>query len=613
MLEEKLDILPSKPGVYLMKGKDGKVLYIGKAKNLRSRVRSYFHKSSDTRYTVQFLVSKAFDIDFIVTANEKEALILEDTLLKKFKPRYNIRLKDDKTYVSIKLTVRERFPRILVTRRMKDDGSRYFGPYASAQKVRETIKFLRGIFPLRTCGNAEFNNRVRPCLDFQIGLCGAPAAGHITENAYMELVSETMMFLEGRNLGLVRILKKKMADASRKMDFERAASIRDQIASIEETLREQRVVSSYKKDQDIFAYAVDGDILLFQVMFIRGGRLVGGRVFSFKYLDIPVEEFFSSFLSQYYSRGNFVPNELILPLSIGDRDVIQEWLTDKKGTKVAITKPIRGIKVSLLKMAEANAKEALKKEGMADNNRTLLEELKRRLRLSKMPKTIDAFDISNISGKMSVGAMVSFVDGKPDKKRYRLFKIRLTSGPDDYSMMREVMQRRYIKAVEANMPDLILVDGGKGQLNIALKVFEELGVTVPAVAAIAKDKETVTEAARGEKVYLPFRKDPIILKEDLAPDNFMKRVRDEAHRFAITYHRRLRSKGMVSMLEDIPGVGPKRRKALLIRFDGLEGLRNASLEEISAITGINQQVAALIKEKVHIKVQGSGKTVLHGV
>ncbi|NOS36223.1 MAG: excinuclease ABC subunit UvrC, partial [Deltaproteobacteria bacterium] len=473
---DKLKALPSLPGVYLMKGDGGEVLYIGKAKNIRARVRSYFHGRSDARYTVRFLVAKVAGLDFIVTANEKEAFILEDTLLKRYKPRYNIRLKDDKTYVSIKLTLSDTFPGIIITRRVKSDGSRYFGPYASAHKVRETIKFIRRLFPLCTCSKTEFNNRVRPCLDYQLGICAAPCVDYISEERYGELVGAVTLFLEGKNRKLISLLKVRMREASKGMEFERAAAIRDQIAALEETLREQKVVSHKGVDRDLVAVAEEGGKVLVNVMSVRDGRVVGGRDFPFKGREIPLDEFLSSFLSQYYRRESFVPAEVVVPYALEGRGGIEEWLSDRKGKKVRIVVPKRGERLRLLAMATANAEESLRERSgreEAETNVFLLKALQKRLRLKSLPRVIEAFDISNTGGKLAVGAMVTFVEGEPDKDKYRLFRIRISDGPDDYGMMYEVMSRRYRRAGgsaggDRGMPDLIIVDGGKGQLNVAL-------------------------------------------------------------------------------------------------------------------------------------------------
>ncbi len=601
-IEEKLSTLPASPGVYLMKSKE-EVIYIGKAKNLRTRVRSYFLGKGDARYAVKYLARKVEDIDYIVTTNEKEALILEDTLLKKHKPRYNIRLKDSKTYVSIKITTNEKFPRIIVTRRIKRDGARYFGPYASARMVRDTVKYLRRIFPLCVCTPHEFRNRVRPCLDYQLGLCTAPAVGLVSEKDYRELVEGAIMFLEGRNRELGKKLKKKMLEASAAREYEKAAKLRDQIASIEATLEEQKVVSGVLKDQDVFAAARKNGSIVIQALFIRGGRLTGARDFPFHHVQLPDEEVFSSFLSQFYRPERYIPDEVLLPVAVEDVKVISDWLTDRKGKKVAVVKPGRGQKRKLVTMAEANAREALKKrEKVAEHGmENVIVELKKRLRLKELPGTIEAFDISNIGGKQAVGAMVTFSNGRPDKSRYRLFRIKTVEEPDDYAMMYEVLLRRYGKKEgppPPPPPDLVLVDGGKGQLSIATRVMDELKIRGPSLAALAKERAEAGVALKGERVYLPNVKDPIWLKEGTGSDLFLRRIRDEVHRFAITYHRRLRGKTIASALERIPGIGAKKRSLLFERFGDLKTIAGADIEELIKVPGITKKLARTIKQEL---------------
>jgi len=590
--EERLKNLPQSPGVYLMKGSKGEVLYIGKAKNIRSRVRSYFRDTSDTRYTIKFLASKVSDIEYLITTNEKEALILEDTLLKKHKPKYNIRLKDDKTYVSIKLTLQEQFPRIFITRQIKKDGSRYFGPYASAQKARETVRFIRQLFPLCTCSPLEFKNRVRPCLDYQLGICSAPCVNFISEAAYKELVDKTILFLEGRSKELLAELKANMLTASDSHEFERAAKLRDQIAAIEATLEEQKVVSGERIDRDIFAHIVSNGDFLIQGLFVRDGRISSARDFFFKSHELPAEEALSSFLAQYYSSDRFIPDEIILPLAVEDKESIEDWLSEKRGKRVTLFIPAKGDRFKLLKMADANAKESIKRRNEALQGKdALLDELKKRLHLKKTPKVIEAFDISNISGKLAVGAMVTFEDAKPNKNRYRLYKIKTIKEPDDYGMLKEVLFRRYKKAdKELGLPDLILMDGGKGQLNIALTVMKELGINDIDIAAIAKEKGQGAgdegQKEQGEKVYRPNVKDPIILKEGSGADLFIREIRDEVHRFAIRYHKKLRGK-IKSALEEVSGIGKKRRDMLLKHFGSLERIKQASVEDIARVSGIS--------------------------
>ena len=555
-IKKKLKDLPKSPGVYLMKGRSGAILYIGKAKNLKSRVDSYFKKTADDRYATRFLASRTDDIDCIVTANEKEALFLEETLLKRHKPKYNIRLKDSKTYVSIKLTMAEEFPRILVTRRIKEDGSRYFGPYTSAKAVRETVRLIRRIFPLCVCSPSVFKSRTRPCLDAQLGICAAPAVGEITKEAYAELVGGAMMFLEGRSSALVKKLKEKMRKASASHEFEEAASLRDRLSAIEEMLEAQRVVSLKSVNQDVFAVSTDKETLAVQVMLVRDGRLVKSDNYIFKNTGLPVEEALFSFITQYYRSDRFIPPTILLSAKINDARFIEAWLGEKSGKKVTLSVPSRGPKLKLVKMAEENAAEAVRKkaaEAAADTD--TLEALKKRLRLKTLPERIEAFDISNLGASSAVGAMVSFKGGTPDKNNYRLFKIKDVKGPDDYAMMREVLRRRYsvhgLGLKDApEPPDLILIDGGKGQLNIAIKVLSELSLEGVAVAALAKEKmggertfSKAKEEAKGERIYLPGVKDPILLREGSSGDLLLRRVRDEVHRFAIKYQRKLPRQG----------------------------------------------------------------------
>ena len=614
-LEDDINSLPSLPGVYIMKG-EREILYIGKAKNIRVRVRSYFRTTrahgagapGDGRYAVRYLAGRVKRIEYIVTKNEKEALILEDILLKKHKPRYNIRLKDDKTYVSIKLTVREKFPRISVVRRIKNDGSRYFGPYASSRDVRDIVKFLRKLFPLCSCSLREFKNRVRPCLDYQIGVCSAPCVGLISEQSYAELVQEAILFLDGRNREVASRLKKKMFEASGREDYEDAAKWRDRSLAVEGMLEEQKVAGRPGIDSDVFGFLRHGGDAVIQMLFVRDGRITGARDFSFRKVELPSEEIMSSFLSQLYAAGRFIPDEALLPFPVNDCAAISEWLSDKKGgvpirrmgRSVRVYVPKRGKKTRLVLMANENAKEALKRLLLKDRETPQgLVDLKTRLRLPNLPSVIEAFDISNIGGDMAVAAMVVFVDAVPDKTRYRLYKIRLTEGPNDYAMMHEVLSRRYKDS--SGHPGLIVVDGGKGQLSMALKVLDGIGAKTP-VVAIAKEKLTQRpggkKTLKGERVYLNGAKDPVFLKEGSPGDLLLRRIRDEAHRFAITYHRRLRRGAVTSILETIPGVGPKKRSALFERFGDLEGVKNASPGELTRVPGITEKLANDIKKEL---------------
>lgn len=592
LIKEQTKNLPKKPGIYLMKDKDGNALYIGKAKNIKARVGSYFHKAADARYSVKFLMSKVKDIDCIVTQNEKEAIILEDTLLKKYKPRYNIRLKDDKTYVSIKLTVQDKFPRIIVTRQIKKDGGRYFGPYASAGKVRETLGLIRKIFPLRTCSDNAMSSRKRPCIDYQIKRCLGPCADMVTEEDYRNYVNSAAMFLEGRNMELIQHLKQNMEDASNKLDFEKAAALRNQIDAIEATLEKQVVVSYKGINQDIFGIAVKNSSLLINCLNVRDGRLSGNTEYIFKNQILPRDEILLSFLTQYYKAERFIPDEIIIPIIYQDYKSIEDWLIEKERRNIKIIAPKKGDRFKLLKMAESNAMESLnKKQGLeTENIENILKEAQRRFRLNKTPETIEAFDISNISGKLANGAMVVFKSGKPRKEDYRLYRIKTLDEPNDYGMMHEVLSRRYKNA--APLPDLIIIDGGKGHLNICLKVIDELGIKNIDVLAIAKDKIGVT----GEKIYLPNVKDPVILKRGSDIDLFLMQIRDEVHRFAIKYHKKLRKKRIGSVLEEIKGIGKGKARELLVNFGSIDKIKEASIEDLLKIKGITRQVADKIKE-----------------
>ncbi|MBI5561443.1 MAG: excinuclease ABC subunit UvrC [Deltaproteobacteria bacterium] len=603
-IESTINSLPRSPGVYIMKGARGAILYIGKAKSLRSRVQSYFRPSpsGDQRYAVRFLASKAEGIEFIVTANEKEAFLLEDTLIKKEKPRYNIQLKDSKTYVSIKLSLPEKFPRISATRQIKKDGSRYFGPYVSGRAVREAIKFIRRIFPLCTCSPAVFRNRARPCLDYQLGLCPAPAVGKISEEAYRGLVDGAIMFLEGRNRELLRVLKGWMREAAGHERFEEAARLRDRVSAIEEMLEEQKVVAHGGADRDVFGLARGGGVMMVQTLHIRGGRLCGGADFAFEDAGLPGAEVLSGFLAQFYRGERFIPREVIVPFRLEDAAVITGWLGAKKSGRVVISAPQRGERLALCRMAATNAAEALRVRSESRGaSAGVLAALKERLRLKAAPAVIEAFDISNIGGSLAVGAMAVFRDGQPDKASYRLYRIKGVEGPDDYAMMREVLSRRYR---DANPPDLILIDGGKGQLNIALRVLAELGIKDAEVAALAKDKPAgqsrfaqARRPSKGERIFRPNVKDPVLLREGTPEDLLLRRIRDEVHRFAIGYHRRLRSKDAASsVLDAVLGIGAKRRRALYERFVDLGGILSASEAELASVPGITPEMAAAIKK-----------------
>ncbi|MBI5235143.1 MAG: excinuclease ABC subunit UvrC [Deltaproteobacteria bacterium] len=595
-IQAKLKDLPRSPGVYMMKGTNNEIIYIGKAKDLAVRIGSYFKETGDERYAARFLSSKTADIECIVTANEKEALLLEDTLIKRHKPKYNISLKDSKTYVSIKVTVHERFPRIFITRKITHDGSRYFGPYPSAQAVRETVKFLRGIFPLCVCSDHAWKAMTRPCLDYQMGLCPAPAVGLINEADYRKIVDNAIMFLEGKNRALVKGLRSDMKAAAHLLDFEQAVKIRDRLSAIEHMLEGQSVVTHRPVDRDVFAVEGHEAILAVHALFIRDGRLTGNAGFIFENNAAQCPEALSSFITQFYKHERHIPDEVILPFMLDDMETMAEWLGEQKGRKVSFLAPERGERTRLLALAKENALEGLRKKvSSLSASQDALAALQKRLRLTNNLRRIEAYDISNISGAHTVGAMAVFLDGQPLKDAYRLFKIRGVAGQDDYAHISEMLTRRFKAQDAKERPHLILIDGGKGQLNVALAVLSELGVNGIAVAAIAKDKEGVDLRRKGERVFLPNVKDPVLLKEGSAPDLLLRRIRDEVHRFAISYNRRLRSKAIGSILDSVPGIGARKRKALFDRFGDLETIVGANEEELATVTGITKAMAVAIK------------------
>ena len=586
-IEEKVMKLPTSTGVYIMKNKKGDVIYVGKAKSLRSRVRSYFNKVEDSRYLIRFLLSEVDDLDYVITDTEKEALILENNLIKKHKPKYNVNLKDDKTYFSLRLTTKDRFPRLSLVRKVRKDGARYFGPYSSSNAVKDTLGIISKTFGIRMCTDSNFRNRTRPCLSCQIKRCFAPCCGLIEEESYHQSVRGLILFLEGNNRELLRLLRNRMQDESDKLNFEEAGRIRDQISSIKKTVERQKMVSNSGIDQDVFAFYAKKGIIEIQVMIMRGGRVIDTQSFSLDNLELSDKEVMSSFLKQYYGKDRFIPSEIITPFDVEDMTLLEEWFSEKKGKKVRIHVPQKGEKLNLLKMVMENAKNSfMNRRSVESANLEILEETQRRLHLIKLPKRIECFDISDISGRMAVGSMVTFEEGRPEKRRYRRFKVKTVNQADDYGMMYEVLSRRYKRASEPDdLPDLVMVDGGKGQLNIAVRVLQEFG----------RDNLDAISLAKGvdrEKIFVACRRDPILLPENSKVMLLLQHIRDEAHRFALAYHKSLRRKqNMRSVLEDIPGVGSVRKKALLKHFGSLKAVKGASLEELAETPGMDVMVA----------------------
>ena len=609
-LEDQIQSLPTSPGVYLMKDQAGTVLYIGKAKNLRSRVRTYFGKSGDARLSLRFLMPKVRQVETFLTDTEKEALILENTLIKKHKPRHNIDLKDDKTYFSLRFNLEEEFPKLTLVRKIKRDGARYFGPYASSAAVKETLRVLRHLFPLRTCNDANFRNRSRPCLNFQIKKCLGPCCGMVSSEKYADLVQEVILFLEGKNSQLIKLLQERMTEASEALNFEEAARLRDQIAAIEQTLEKQKAVSQTPNDQDVFAFHRRGNAWEFQVLFFRRGILVGNKAFHFPRLNLPEEEALSAFLRQYYAEEPSIPHEILLPLPIEDERLLAEWLSEKKGVRVEVHAPQRGEKKSLVEMAGKNAENSFQKRvGDTETLALILQELKEKLRLKTVPHRAECFDISNLFGTLAVGSMVSFLDGRPEPSHYRHFKVHAPSFPDDYAMMYEILRRRYGKLEPGGeKPNLLIVDGGKGQLNVALAVLAELGLQDISAVGLAKDKgpslRKITERT-SDKVYLPNVKEPVLLGRS-ASLRYLQRIRDEAHRFAIRYHKKLRGKhGLQTLLDDIPGIGEIKKKALLKEFGSPQGIQEASPDRLSQVEPMTRRDAQTVFEFFHPSSPGA--------
>jgi excinuclease ABC subunit C len=601
LTEEKLANLPSRPGVYLMRDGGGKVIYVGKAKDLRARVRAYFH-NADGRSQIEFLVRRVHDVETLVTSNDKEALILENNLIKQYKPRYNIRLKDDKSYLSIKVTTQHPWPRILATRKIVKDGSRYFGPFSSAVAARETIDIIEKHFLLRNCTDHNFRNRSRPCLQYQIKRCMAPCVLPVDPQAYREQVRQAMLFIDGRQQQLIAELKQRMQEKSDALEFEAAARIRDQIQAVEKTLEKQRMVAHWGADQDIFGLYREGGFIEVQVLLVRQGKLTDNLSYSLEDLEFPDEEIVGELLTQFYQGQRFIPDEILLPVELEDRAVREEYLSERKGRSVAIFTPLRGDRRHLVQMAEENAKQSFAERHDQEKAREkMLRELQGQLRLKRYPQRIECYDISTIHGTNAVGSMVTFINGEPDKNLYRHFRIRTidpSSGGDDFGMMLEVLKRRFARGKEeADLPDLIVVDGGKGQLAMALAAMAEVGIADVEAVGLAKMRVQAAPRSREierleERVFLPGQSNPVILKRNSNALFLLQRVRDEAHRFAITHHRKLRSRqALYSALDRVPGIGSARKRALLRAFGSVKRIEEATVEELLKVPSINEKTA----------------------
>jgi len=652
-LAEVLERLPSQPGVYLMKDRRGKMLYIGKAANLRNRVRQYFQPASgDTRDFVPLLEGVVADIDTMVTSNEKEALLLENTLIKQHQPRFNVKLTDDKNFLSLRLDPRAEWPRLEVVRRMADDGAWYFGPYHSASACREALRVVNRHFRLRTCTNHALHHRSRPCLQCQINRCLGPCCVPVSRDEYAEQVRDVRLFLQGKNDELLAGLRARMQESARQTQFERASTVRDQIQALETVLQSQRVVSADPLDQDVVGFCREGMALEVVVLSVRQGKMIGSRAFSFARQEFPDAEVLSSFLGLYYDLLPAPPDEVLLPFAIADADLKADWLSEKRDKKVQILVPARGPRHDLVELARKNAAASfVSRRNAREDAEVSLGRLQRRLGLAKLPRVIECYDISHIQGAETVASMVVFVDGQPDKSRYRTYKIRQAESPDDFACMYEVLARRFRRARESaqpgqeswRLPDLLVVDGGKGQLGVALAAARDTGIDVRPgtglpIIALAKERDTAapTQAAHAagepqveasaaaegaapprlptahskaranpggpdrhppDRVFLPQAKDAIPIRAHSAEMFVLQRLRDEAHRFAVTFHRSQRKKRTLhSELSLIPGIGPARQRDLLRHFGSLKKIREASLEELLAAPGITRKVASTIRD-----------------
>jgi excinuclease ABC subunit C len=611
-LEDKLKNLPEKPGIYIMRDEDNEIIYVGKAKNLKNRVRQYFQASKGHGPKVVAMVERIKNLEYIITDTELEALILECNLIKKHRPKYNILLKDDKHYPYIKVTVNEDYPRIMITREIKKDGAKYFGPYTDKMAVNRTIELINKLFPIRSCSKniARIAGKERPCLNSHINRCMAPCQGNVDKQVYKDMVKGIIMVLDGKQDEMINELEQKMQQAAENLDFERAAEIRDSIASLRKIGERQKIISSSLVDQDIIAMAQEDGKACMQVFFVRGGKLIGREHFLLDGGDVDNHgEVISSFIKQFYNGDTYVPKEIILQYEIEDVEIIESWLSEKRDSKVKLTVPQKGEKQKLIEMVSKNAEDTIKllmEKYKQDEQKTLgaIKELSEYIGLSKAPKRIEAFDISHLQGVENVGSMIVFENGKPKNRDYRRFKIKYVEGANDYESMREVFERRFRHGIKEReelekegkdvdsgkfsiFPDLILIDGGLGQVNAVLPVLQELGIKTPICGMVKDDKHRT----RG----LIYNQQEIPIPISSHAFRLITNVQDEAHRFAISYHRSLRSKTTVkSQLDEVPGIGPARRQALLKKFGSLKNIKSATIEELSDVPGMNKKAAEMI-------------------
>ena len=598
---------PTATGVYLMKDAAGEILYVGKAKNLRSRLRSYMRDERDTRPQVKFLMERASIIETIVTDTEKEALILENTLIKKYRPRYNIHLRDDKTFVSLRIDLREEFPMLDIVRQVRQDGARYFGPFASSSALRQTLKEIYRIFPLRHYPLATCRQRGRPCLFHQIGQCSAPCHGLISAKDYGKLVDGVMALIEGRQGEVIDMLRERMKLAASRQQYEAAALLRDQIKAIETTVEQQKAVRYGTVDRDVVGVCRQGGEVEVVMLFYRQGKLSARRTYNLPW-QLDEDQLLADFLARFYDRDLPVPDEIILPIVIEGMASFSEWLTERHGRKMTVLVPQRGERRRLVELANRNAEEALRERGSREEaRRKVLAEIQQKLSLQRLPLRMECFDISTIQGQATVASMAVVVDGEPVSSEYRHYRVRTVAGTDDYAALREVLCRRLRRGIEeSGLPDFILIDGGKGQLGVLSTVIEDLEIAGRIdIAGIAKSRVKANVRGRvversEERFFLPGRKNPVILRRGSAALFLLERLRDEAHRFAITHHRKVRSKSQLkSSLDDIPGVGPRRQRALLKHFGSLKKIKAASLAELQVMPGLPRPIAEQVYRYFH--------------
>ena len=612
-IQEQLKLLPEEPGVYLMKNKNDKIIYVGKAVSLKNRVRQYFQSSKNHSSKVKSMVSNIASFEYIITDSELEALILECNLIKQYRPKYNVLLRDDKTYPYIKVTVNEDFPRIMKVRRVLKDKAKYFGPYTNVGAVNDTLEIIRNIYPIRNCNvdiPKAIRNSARPCLNYHIKKCVGPCTGNVSKEEYRKMIDEIILFLSGKEETLIEILKEKMNSCAMEFKFEDAAIYRDKIKNLEEIMEKQKIdASNSDVNQDVIALARTEEEACVQVFFMRNSKIIGREHFILEGVEgSKSDSILGSFVKQFYMEQEYIPKEIIIDEELEDRYILEQWLSDKKGSKVTITIPQKGEKKGLVLMVRKNAMEYLNKFSHLNKQKYeksigALTQLTELLKLETMPKRIEAYDISNTNGFDSVGSMVVYEHGKPKRNDYRKFKIKTVQGPDDYASMNEVLTRRFGHGLREQQeesetggfqifPDLIMMDGGRGQVNIALEVLEKLHLHIP-VCGMVKDDNHRTRGLYFNNTELPIDRNSECFR-------LITRIQDEAHRFAITFHRQLRSKGQVhSVLDDIPGVGPARRKDLMRCFENIDAIRNATVEELKELPSMNEKSAQEVYKFFH--------------